>query len=266
MSAARKRSARLLPGLAAAALFVAGLACNTLAAPRPAVAWDADPEALIVNATFCCGLVPMYVAQNYIPDVQIWGDGRMVWVDQNNAGSRRVLTATLKPDQLTALLQQFVDAGFFGWADNYGDYSITDGASQCVRVVLASASQQVCEYYSGAPPKFHNLYAAATSGAGATGVDYVPVQGYVIASPQTFQTPPDPATYLNWPVDSLGLSLAGQANGVWLEGEALALAWRVVNGDSWQPLVREGDDYYLLTVLVPGVTQTQPPTPPPDAP
>ncbi len=263
MSAARKP---LLPLLAAAALFVAGLACNTLAPPRPAVAWDPDPNALIVSGTFCCGLVPYHIVENYVPAVQIWGDGRIVWVDQNNAGSRRVLTATLTPAQLTALVQQFVDAGFFGWDANYGDYSITDGATQCLSVALTSITKQVCEYYSGAPAAFQDLYATATGGAGAAGVDVAPVQGYVIAYPQVFQTPPTAETYLNWPAASLGVSLADNAGGQWLEGEALVFAWRVVNSDNWQPLVREGDAYYLLSVLVPGVTQTDPPTPPPDAP
>jgi hypothetical protein len=251
---------RLLPWLAGAGLALAALACNTLAPPRPAVAWDTDPEAVVLSATFCCGLAPSWVAENYIPDVQIWGDGRIVWVEKNAAGGQRVLTGTLTPDQLTALLQQYVDAGFFGWDSNYGDYSITDGASQCVSVQLLSTGKQVCEYFTGAPAPFHQLVSAAASGAGAPGVEYVPSRAYVMIYPQDYAMPPTGDEYLMWPADSLGLSLEGQpAAGQWLEGEALAFAWRVVAGNTWQPLVREGDKYYLLTVRVPGLSLMAPP-------
>ena len=78
--------------------------------------------------------------------------------------------------------------------------------------------------------------------------------------------PPTGDDYFMWPADSLGLALADHPGGMWLEGAALAFAWRVVTGDTWQPLVREGDRYYRLTVLVPGLSPLDPPSPPPDAP
>lgn len=265
MSTALRRSARLVPLLAGAALLLAGVACVTLLGPRPAVEWDPDPNALVLDATFCCGLAPAWVAENYIPEVQIWGDGRIVWVEKNAAGGQRVLTGALTPDQLTALLQQYVDAGFFGWDSLYGDFSVTDGASQCVRVALTSVIKEVCEYYSGAPEEFHTLYSSAAGGAGAPGAALAPTQGYVTAYRQSYTMPPTGDEYLMWPADSLGLSLAELYDGAWLEGEALAFAWRVVAGDTWQPLVRQGEQYFLLTVIIPGISQMAAPVPPPDA-
>jgi len=261
MSPARSRPAG---AVVLAALLAAGLACQTVLGPRPPVAWDPDPQALVLSATFCCGLAPSWVTENYIPEVQIWGDGRIVWVERNQAGGQRVLTGVLTPDQLAALLQQYVDAGFFGWDSLYGDFEITDGASQCVRVALASVSKEVCEYYSGAPEAFRRLYSVAASGAGAAGEAFVPTQGYVIADRQNYSMPPTGDDYLLWPAESLGVSLDDLWDGAWLEGAPLAFAWRVVAGDTWQPLVRQGEAYYLLTVRVPGISQMDPPTPPPD--
>src|SRR5688500_299185 len=114
-------------------LILASLACNTLIPPRPEVNWDTRPEALIVRGTFCCGFVPEMVYQNYIPDVQIWGDGRMIWTQNGSAtNQRRVLEAYLSPNEMTQLLQRAVDDGFFGWQDSYADYSVTDMPSQCL--------------------------------------------------------------------------------------------------------------------------------------
>ncbi len=264
LSAAAARAS--LPVVCAAGLLGAGLACATVLGPRPAVAWNPDPGTLVLSASGCCGPVPAYVAENYIPAVRVWGDGRLVWVERNSNGGRRVLTATLTPDQLTALLQPAVEAGFFGWQDAYGEPDRADGTAQCLTVALASVTKQVCEYYEGAPEAFHVLYTAAANGAGAAGAAYAPTQGYVTVYPQTYSMPPTGDDYLLWPADSLGLALADNAGGQWLEGAALAFAWRVVTGDTWQPLVREGDQYFLLTLRIPGVTQLDPPTPPPAAP
>jgi hypothetical protein len=37
----------------------------------------------------------------------------------------------------------------------------------------------------------------------------------------------------------------------------------VVNLNTWWPLVRDGDDYYELTVVVPALSQMAPPAPTP---
>src|SRR6185295_2367504 len=110
--------------------------------------------------TFCCGLVPITLVQNYIPDVQIWGDGRMVWTQSSSTGNqRRVLEAHLTPEQMTGVLQRAVNDGFFGWKDSYADYTVTDYPSQCLVITLTSTSKTVCEYFKGAPKAFHTLYA-----------------------------------------------------------------------------------------------------------
>lgn len=241
--------------------LAAGLACNTLRPPRPAVEWDPSPAAVVLRATNCCGLVPQYYAQNYLPEAQVWGDGRIVWVESISGPDRRVLEATLPAGRLEALLRAFVDNGFFGWEDLYGDFSVTDLPTKCLDVALTSASKSVCSYNNGGPVMYHNLYNEVVGAGGASGVEFVPERAYLTAYPRAFQTPPAPDSYLNWPVDSFGLSLADAAQGIWVDGEALAFAWRVVNANSWAPLVREGEAYYDLVVLVPGISQVQPPAP-----
>jgi len=242
-------------------LFITQLACNTLVPPRPEGTWDPRPEALIVRGTFCCGFVPEMVVQNYIPDVQIWGDGRMIWTQTGSANNqRRVLEAYLTPDEMTQLLQRAVNDGFFGWQDNYADYSVTDMSSQCLAIELSSVRKSVCEYYQGAPKAFHTLYAYLAGGAGMSGADFVPTRGYLTAYSQNYGGQPPTTVNFHWPADSLGFSLSEATNGKWIEGEALAFAWRVVNENSWGEAIQEDEDYYQITVQIPGVNQVEPPT------
>jgi hypothetical protein len=241
------------------ALALAALGCVTLMGVRPPVTWDSDPAAVVLSVTTCCANEPAWMTENYIPEVQLWGDGRLLWVEHNSAGGRRLLTGTLTPDQVRALLRRYVDAGFFDWDALYGDY--VDGSAQCINLALSSATKQVCEYYTGAPEAFHQLYAAAASGAGTLSAPYVPTRGYVTAYRQQFVIPPLGDNYLVWPADALDLPLDQLSTGAWLDGEAFALAWRVVSGDTWQPLTRQGETYYFLTVRLPGLSELEPPAP-----
>ena len=245
--------------LVLAALLLTQLACATLLAPRPKAEWDTRPEALIVRSSSCCGLVPNTFVENYIPEAQLWGDGRLVWVQHLSSGERRVLTAGLTPAEIEALLQDIVDAGFFGWNDNYADYSVTDMPSTCLQVHTLSASHSVCEYYRGAPRAFHRLIGDLGNGLGRTGVDFVPERGYLTAYPH--HTNQGVSANWQWPAEAVGFSLAEAENGRWIDGAALELAWSITNANSWNTLVQDGVNYYEVTVLVPEVSWVTPPAP-----
>lgn len=255
-------SKKYFVGGALCILILAGLACNTLVPPRPEISWDARPEALIVRGTFCCGLVPITLVQNYIPDVQIWGDGRMIWTQSSSTGNqRRVLEAHLTPEQMTDVLQRAVNDGFFGWKDSYADYTVTDYPSQCLTITLTSTSKTVCEYFKGAPKAFHTLYAYLANGAGQSGTDFVPTRGYLKSELQNYGGQPAPTINFHWPANSFGFSLSEATNGKWVEGEALAFAWHVVSENPWGEVIRDGEEYYQISVQILGVNQMEPPSP-----
>jgi len=238
----------------ALALAVAGVAC----ALRPLAEWDPDPNALIIQAKFCCGFVPPWVGMSYIPDAQVWGDGRILWVETNADGRRRVLEGRLTFDQMTALMRRIVDDGFFGWEDNYGNTNVPDLASQCLTVNLRYDSKSVCEYGQGAPSVFHALYADVASGAGASGADYAPTTAYLTVYPQDFSGQAAPPLSIQWPTEAAGFTLGEAASGRWVDGAALALAWQAVNVGG---LVQEGEAYYALALQIPSVSLADPPSP-----
>jgi hypothetical protein len=241
-----------------AVLLLSQLACNTLFPPKPKIEWDTAPEARIIHASVDGGLVPQNYALNALPDAQVWGDGRIVWVEYDTNGARHVLEASLTPDQMETYLSDVANAGFFGWENYYSDTLVQDGSTQCLEVYLTSESKSVCEYYKGAPSAFHDLYNEVAAGLGEEGSDYIPTRGYLTAEviSDLYSQP----VALHWPADSLGVSLSDALGGMWVEGEALELAWRTVNTNLYA-IVQEGDTYYQLIVQVPGVSQSEPPAP-----
>lgn len=230
-------------------------------APRPVdLTWNHDPNTLIVSGTFCCGFTMPIVPLNYIPDFQIWGDGRYVWVvfSADNT-SRQVLEGQLTEEQMTALLQKFVDAGFFEWKDRFANELVSDMADQCIKVNLESTSKAVCEYYEGAPEEFHTLYDELAKGSGLTGTEFVPSRGYLTAFDMGKLARPVSQDDIMWPTDQLFPLSDAVDQGVWVEGDALLLAWEAINKNPYEGLVYASPNFYGLALQIPGLSMNQPP-------
>lgn len=225
--------------------------------------WVTDAQTKIVIATFCCGLVPQQVRLNYLPAAQIWGDGRILWTQIAPGGKRQVLEGQLTREQLGNLLNDALSQGFMEWDERYiGPNAPTDLPSKCLTIQTAQHTRRVCEYYQGAPPAFHTLYDAISGGAGVAGTPYAPVKAYLTASLSPPPLQDAATTALAWDANALGLSLAQAVAGIWLEeGPALQRAWEAVSGNAWQPLVKQDDEFYILTLQIPGVSMTEPPAP-----
>jgi hypothetical protein len=250
---------RRTTGLPLLALGAALLACTALFPPRPTLEWDTAPESLVAQAHTGGGM-------EYLPndtyDARLWGDGRLVWTEYASDGSRQLYTALLPPEAMRPLLQQFVDAGFFGWAEHYSPGEVFDAPSSCLSVHLAAASHSVCETLEGAPDRFHELYRLIASGAEQPPTVYAPAEGYLLLTPIGPDIAAGSQAPIAWPAQSLGLSLAEVAAGAgsaWLEGEALAFAWSAVNTNHYHPVFTEGEQAYGVQLLVAGVTVEGPP-------
>ena len=224
----------------------------------PELAWDPSPDAVVASATYCCGFVPYIYVLNYIPDAQVWGDGRIVWTTSDDEGRRSVQQGQLAAQDIGDLLSQAAQAGFFNWKDLYEDPMVADASPQCLKIQLVDRTKQVCEYVNGAPAAFHTLYDRFASGLGATGEPYAPERAYVIAHKMLFDTPPDPSQITrDWPTAEAGTSLDALAGGQWIEGRALQLAWDVVNQSPWGNLVQEAGNYYQLSVQIQGLSTAE---------
>ncbi len=238
--------------------FLAALlaACGSLQ-PTPELAWDPSPDAVLIEAVNCCGLVPGGFVESYIPDARLWGDGRIVWVTQQDEGGRQVWEGHLSEAEVRALLQDFAASGFFEWKEHYEPELIaTDLPTKSLTVYLQGKTKRVSEYMSGAPPDFHRLYDWLASGAGAEGRPYRPQRGLLRVWPTADSPERDLPT---WDAARLGVDLAQVGEeGQWIEGGALQLAWELSNENPWNPVVVQDGVAYGITLAVPGVTWREP--------
>lgn len=219
------------------------------------VAWDHDPSALIVrfySPSTTAGLAGAFDRRYYIPEVQLWGDGRIIWVVQEGAG-RRVMAGRLTVEQIETLLERIVAAGFIEWQEQYYTPGGHSFPSMHLLVNLSGRSKEISEH-GGAPEAYYELEELLLSGAGAEGHEYSPAQGYLTVSPGPAEVA-GPA----WPARA-AVTPEQVAEGTTIEGETLAYVWELVNRNPTAPVyvVYQGETYHIM-VQIPGVSYFEPP-------
>jgi hypothetical protein len=223
--------------------------------------WDTDPDTRLVLATFCCdGPISEELVRPYIPEAQIWGDSRYIWTKQNDDGARQVMVKQLTTDEMTELMQEITDYGFFNMEEQYVGEPVVDSANQCLTVALAGQSKTVCTTHGGAPDTFNALFAWLSQGAGMSSALYWPeranLTGFQLAETVTPLSEPD----LVWPESLANVPVAEAITGLWLDdGEALRHLWEATNRNPYHmPVVEDGDARFRIILQVPGVSWIEP--------
>lgn len=236
-------------------LTLAALACVTVLPPRPVLEWDTSPDAVVIEAYVVGGMVPINYHQNYIPEVRVFGDGRVVWVAWQDA-HRTVLEGHLTQAELRTVLEEFSSAGFFGWENFYEpEGMIYDAPTSTLRVNLLSINKSVSEYVEGAPAQYGVLWARVASGAGTVGTPFEPASGYLLATPINGT---NMLVTHTWPDEATGLTLSEVTIGRYVQGEALASAWRIINENQYAVVESDGA-LYFIAVQIPGISYQAPP-------
>jgi hypothetical protein len=221
------------------------------------VAWDNDPATTIIklySPHTTAGLSGAYDSRYYIPEVQVWGDGRIIWVEREGR-SRRVLEGHLTEAETEALLTSIVEAGFFDWEESYQTLGGNSSAWMHLLVNLSDRSKEIREH-GGAPDAYYDVEARLLGGAGADGREFVPACGYLTARPFSAG-----GGGPQWPAGA-DITPDDIGDGRYVEGRLLRFVWDLVNQDPPNPIYASyGGHTFTIMVQIPDVSLTQPPRP-----
>lgn len=219
--------------------------------PKPKAEWNTSPGASIIMVD---RLGRSHVDYGYIPDARVWGDGRIIWVEYDSGGRRRVLEGHLSTEAMAQLINQFIEAGFFkghrrfNWGGVLGPY---------VEIWLSDAHHTIA---IGGTSDYDNesvleLVALVKSGAGTEGVTFTPTEGTLFAFPrEKVDVPPDAEARFQWPDEEFGYGLEQvyESGGeIEITGKELTFAWEIVSYPA--SLVESGGQVYWIAVVVPGI-------------
>ena len=220
--------------------------------------WDHSAETIIIRTTDGGGMEPEAAVYNALPKSQLWGDGRIVWQTQGQNNERLMWQGHLSQDEMAELLQIVAKKGFWGWENHYRPKGeVYDGSSINLTVNLLAESKNVSEYHEGAPRNFHKLVTLISTGAGVEGTPYFPEKGHLSARAFQNSEGANTSDYPFWNAAEANLSLA-DANGVWIEGDALLQAWEAVNRSYGSPQIVDDGVYYFLFLNIPELSQREP--------
>ncbi len=235
---------------------------------NPEIEWCASADAQIISYSDPIrfpGIQPTWQDErmdNHLPEGVLYGDGRFLWVEykyENGNVTRRVKESRLTKDEMTGVLQRFVDAGFFRWKDEYVGWQQEDGPPATILDVHLTSVQKTV-IVNGEPPEgFNELVAWFGNGAGMHSTDYAPQQVYLSAYPEFFE---NDLNVPSWPGSRFGFGLEEVSDQPrFIEGDALAFAWQLINDNPASPLVRDEGQIYLITLQVPDYSSVNPPPP-----
>lgn len=214
----------------------------------PEFTWDPSSEHEILSVTELTE-----VDYNYIPPVRIWGDGRIVWAE-NERSSRRVSVGHLTEDQISDLFEQLAEAGFFTGFRIQRVFGGTGSGYKVVTVDLGGIS--FSKGLSFEQNRLSDLIAFIEAGAGADGEVFVPTVGYLHVVKIENSSCPDARVSHSWPVKESGFDLANllgtESHGTEITGTVLEIAWEIAGKQC--PVVESGGRAYWIGVTVPGIT------------
>lgn len=192
----------------------------------------------------------MHIDISYIPTVQVWGDGRIIWVEYNSEGDRMVWEGSLTHNEMTQLVIRLTRINFFRFG--FGNEKYCVGEYLTVKLSTITSRRRV----NSDNINFSKVYSFLKTGGGVMGKEFIPETGNLYAYPiEEMDYLSDSEAKCYWPDDKFGYTLEKirtQNNGKSISGEELRFAWEVVNREI--SAVMSNGKMYWIEIEVPGVS------------
>jgi hypothetical protein len=206
-----------------------------------------------------------YISDNHIPRFRLWGDGTVLWVDDNH--HRHVFRGELTNPETTALINDIIDIGFldnrFAWFSCRIPESSIVYTTLRLHLLLDTLHDEFPDDALNSCNSFaplRDLLARLANGAGAEGREYVPEEGHLFAYPAAEAgCVGAPSSVPEWSSAQHGFTLGSvAAQDRWIQGDAVRHVWRAIAVDEFCAHISEGDELYTVFLSVPGVTVDAP--------
>jgi hypothetical protein len=218
---------------------------------RDRLAYRKDPDVVVIYASIKSwpgGYLPGQTC-NQIPELRIWGDGRIVFSEMDG-GVRRVFVGTLGQAAISTLLEMLDQMDFF---NNPPPDSLNEaGTGYSLRVILRR--EETHSFWAVENDIFNTLLAAIE----VENLElFVPAEGLLMVGPYSGILRD---AFPQWPADfPFSLAEVGQ-EGRWVDGEVLSYAWDTINHQP-DPLtgVEENGILYAIGLEIKGISLEDPP-------
>lgn len=231
--------------------------------PVGIVQWNRDPLAVVFRADVIGGDRTAQELTNTIPDCTLYGDGRVVYTQQNPNGNLDVIFDIVPDLEIDTFVNYLtLDKRIFTYDEGYlreVPQSVTPVYSQLTLEV--NGEKHITDEFVSWEPNYYSDILATCKLLAKKPRLFTPQGAWVSAEsvePNTMM-----ATIF-WDAAAAGYSftgLAAEASKRWIEGNTIAVIWDNVIVPPGGVQFNDGGEVFMISLQVPGVTLNSPAAP-----
>lgn len=219
--------------------------------------WVHSPDTIVLRLDARLKEASPADVDNQIPPCTLWGDGRLVWVNDIEEG-HQVLEARLSDEKIRELLEKVIFSGFYDWES---DYLIPDSSNPIIESITLNlySEERTVSRYSDWPVDAYEQILKTCHEMSDTPVLFEPNGGWLTA----YEVPQiEGIGYWRWLSEDTGFTLEETiSNPRWVTGDLAKSLWTVTVEAPSRTRVLENNKAYELVLRVPGVSRDAPPEP-----
>lgn len=230
--------------------------------PTTLVNWNRSPQAVVFRAEIVGGQSD-FIARSVVPNCTIYGDNRVVWINELGAFQIQVLEDRLSDSVIDTFVQYLAaQERIYTFEARLQDIQTQASVSPVVERVTLEVNDVLhqADSFSGWDVEWFPRVLRACKGLSGAPVLVAPSSGWLWAQSIPFSITPPVTT---WNAAAMGLSLASATDSAphWISGAAASTLWNTLHSLPDNVIFEDGTNYYEVALQVPGVTRDAPPPP-----
>lgn len=243
-------------------------ACGT-PPPNPSVidptilSWERSPDAIVFRADVIGG-VDDFRARSEIAPCTVYGDQRVVWVNELSGFNVEILYDAVSGDELRDFIRYLtVEEAIYTFGWRYDELFATAEVAPVVETVTLAVNDTThrTDSLSGWDAELFTRVLTLCKRLGAEPILFEPDGGW-LSGRRVAYSPQSPIS--TWDAARMGLSLPGLEGDSprWVTGAALLTVWEALLSLPSSLLYTEDyAAYYQVALQIPGITRESPPAP-----
>lgn len=238
-------------------------ASNTQPVDSSIVQWNRNAQTILFRADVVGGETD-FMARNDIPNCTIFGDNRIVWVNELGPFKLQVLEDRLPDAAISAFVQHLaVDDRIYTYDAHLADIQKQGNVNPVAETVALNVDgiEHQADSFSGWNSDFFPKLLQDCKTLAQAPVLVAPSSGWISAQTVPFNMQPPLVT---WDARQTGISLntiAGAGSPVWTTGQGVTTLWNELHSLPSNTIFEDDKNYFQVALQVPGITRNAPPAP-----
>lgn len=233
---------------------------STPTRPPGLINWDRNPSSIVFQADVVGG--PQDITRmSEVPICTIYGDNRVVWVNELDAFHVEILYDFVDDVVIGDFIAYLTVQERIYTYDAHAAEQTSGGVEPVVETVTIIVNEQMhtADAFSGWDSEWFSRVARACKGISQSPILFEPSGAWLTAQTADYNIS---VPTVNWDGQSLILAdVATSGQPQWIDGAEMLTVWNYLNTLPSNLLFLQNNVFYQIALQVPGISRTSPPPP-----